>query len=169
PPSGYNDLTNTTCIGARTEVTSDNTMVFGNFDVDRFAFGLTTTNANHALEVGSNSGDGNGAYLTEGGNWTNASDVNKKEDFTILDGNELLQKISSLPITKWKYKGSNEYHIGPMAQDFYKLFGLGTDDKGISTVDPAGIALAAIKEQQKLIVQLQEEITKLKIIIQQNK
>jgi Chaperone of endosialidase len=91
------------------------------------------------------------AYLTQGGTWANASDGNKKEDFTILNGADLLQKISALPITKWRYKGSGEYHIGPMAQDFHKTFGVGTDDKGISTVDPAGIALLAIQEQQKII------------------
>jgi trimeric autotransporter adhesin len=153
-------LDNTTCIGANSYVITSNTMVFGGFEVNRFAFGIPTTNANHALEVGEIVGDGNGAYLTQGGTWTNASDANKKEGFTVLNGNDLLQKISSLPITKWRYKGSDEYHIGPMAQDFYKLFGLGTDDKGISTVDPAGISLAAIqeliKENETLKIQLQQ-------------
>jgi hypothetical protein len=33
-----------------------------------------------------------------------------------------------------------------MAQDFYAAFGLGTDDKHISTVDADGVAFAAIQE-----------------------
>ena len=53
-----------------------------------------------------------------------------------------------------------------MAQDFYKLFGLGTDDKGISTVDPASIALAAIQEQQKLIEKQNEKIDRMQILIE---
>jgi trimeric autotransporter adhesin len=156
-----NPLDNTTSIGFNARVSTSNTMVFGNSSVNRFAFGLNTTNANHALEVGEIVGDGNGAYLTQGGTWTNASDVNKKEDFTIMNGPDLLHKISLLPITRWKYKGSDEYHIGPMAQDFYKQFNVGTDDKGISTIDPAGIALAAIQEQQKIIEKQHELILQL--------
>lgn len=156
--TGFTDLDNTVVIGAEAKVSQSETMVLGRTSMKRWAFGLTTPGSGHALEVGSANTNGNGAYLTQGGTWTNASDINKKEDFTKLNGTDLLQKITELPITKWRYKGSEEYHIGPMAQDFYKLFALGTDDKGISTVDPAGIALAAIQEQQKIIHQLLKRV-----------
>lgn len=169
PTNGFFTLSNTTCIGANAEVYSSNTIVFGDENINKWAFGIPTTSSNHVIEVGNGSTNGNGAYLTQGGTWTNTSSKIKKEDFSDVNGLELLQKILQIPIQKWKYKGTNEYHIGPVAEDFYKLFGLGTDDKGISTVDPAGIALTAIKEQQKMIIQLQEEINKLKSIIQQNK
>jgi trimeric autotransporter adhesin len=161
PAIGQTSLNNTTSIGAGARVTTSNTMVFGDDDINRWAFGLTTTNAQHALEVGDAVNNGNGAYLTQGGVWTNASDLNKKEDFSNPDKAELLQKILQLDILRWKYKGSEEYHIGPMAQDFYKLFGLGTGEKGISTVDPAGIALAAIQEQQRMIEKQGEMIRQL--------
>ncbi|MFZ1528366.1 MAG: tail fiber domain-containing protein [Ferruginibacter sp.] len=155
-------LNNTTAIGYKAIVSTSNTMVFGDGNVDRWAFGIPTTNAQHALEVGNAAANGNGAYLTQGGNWTNTSDISKKEDFSDLNPAELLQKISQLSIRRWKYKGTNEYHIGPTAQQFYRLFNVGTDDKGISTVDPAGIALAAIQEQQKIIQQQHEMIVQLK-------
>lgn len=92
-----------------------------------------------------------GAYLTTGGTWTNTSDRDQKEDFTLVDREELLEKIAALPITRWKYKvdGPGVHHIGPIAQDFHALFGVGSDDKSISTIDPAGIALAAIQELDK--------------------
>ena len=160
---GYNaDVTigsfsNATVIGANATVSSSNTMSFGNGTVDRWAFGIPTTSLQHALEVGNAATNGNGAFLTQGGTWTNTSDRNKKEDFSELNGGDLLLKIAQLSIQRWKYKGTNEYHIGPTAQQFYKLFNVGIDDKGISTVDPAGIALAAIQEQQKKI-QKQEEL-----------
>ena len=51
-----------------------------------------------------------------------------------------------MPITQWRYIGTNEYHIGPMAQDFKAAFNLGTDDKSISTIDPGGVTLAAIQQ-----------------------
>ena len=154
------NLSNATVIGNHALVSTSNTMSFGNDEITRWAFGISTTNGTHALEVGLNNTNGNGAYLTQGGTWTNTSDIDKKEDFANVNPGDLLQKIVQLSIQRWKYKGTNEYHIGPTAQDFYKLFSLGTDDKGISTVDPAGIALAAIqeliKENETLKLELQQ-------------
>ena len=87
-----------------------------------------------------------GAYC-DGTNWVNASDRNAKENFEKVDGEELLDKISELDITKWNYKcDKSTEHIGPTAQDFKETFGVGSDGKSISTIDPSGIALAAIKE-----------------------
>jgi len=97
-----------------------------------------------------------GAHLTIGGTWTNASDRNLKEDFSDIDRSELLERIASLPIQEWSYKaeGDDVRHIGPTAQDFRAAFGLGGDDVSISTIDPAGIALAAIQELQKKTTEL---------------
>lgn len=61
-----------------------------------------------------------------------------------------------------------------MAQDFHAAFGLGSDDKGISTVDADGVALAAIQglnskvevssqKAQGSIQKLQEENAELKL------
>ena len=48
-------------------------------------------------------------------------------------------------------------HIGPMAQDFYSAFNIGTDDKHIALIDEGGVALAAIQGlNQKLS---QQEVT----------
>jgi len=143
-----NNINNATALGYNAEVSQSNSMLFGNTSVTKWGFGVNPTSG-HAIQVGSGSTNGNGAYLSSTGVWTNASDRNKKENFTSINGNELLEKIASLPITRWKYKGSNEYHIGPMAQDFYALFNLGNDDKSISTIDPAGIALAGVQQLKK--------------------
>ena len=62
-------------------------------------------------------------------------------------------------------------HIGPMSQDFYSAFQLGVDNKGISTIDSDGIALASIQalntkieDQQAQIKLLSEELASLKSI-----
>ena len=103
-----------------------------------------------------------GAYC-DGTNWVNASDKNSKENFEQVNGEEILEKISDLEITKWNYKGDEDaQHIGPTAQDFKKTFGVGADDKSISTIDPSGIALAAIKELYSQLKQRDEEIAKLR-------
>jgi hypothetical protein len=88
----------------------------------------------------------NGATLTDGGTWTNASDRALKEDFTAVDAQAVLAKVAQLPIDEWRYKTeTGQRHLGPVAQDFYAAFGLGADDRHITTVDEGGVALAAIK------------------------
>ncbi len=112
-----------------------------------------------------------GAHLTTGGVWTNSCDAARKENFTSVDRGDLLERIAALPITRWNYKGESAQvqHIGPTGQDFYRLFGLGTDEKSISTIDPPGVALAAIQalyEQQKSENrQLREQIAELREMI----
>ena len=101
----------------------------------------------------------NGASLTNGGIWSNASDKNRKTDFAEVDRLTILQKVAALPLREWRY--TNETigvkHIGPTAQDFHAAFGLGTDDKTIGTVNADGVALAAIQGlNQKLEDQLKE-------------
>jgi trimeric autotransporter adhesin len=165
PIDGFTTLNNTTSIGYNARVDANNTMVFGNTDVENWVFGRTTTLNVSALIVGDNSNNGNGAYLSRGGVWVNTCDVNKKEDFSSLDTEGLLKKISKLNIQRWKYKGTNEYHIGPTAQDFYKTFQVGVDDKGISTVDPAGITLAAIQQLIKENEELKKELLQVKKLV----
>jgi hypothetical protein len=106
-----------------------------------------------------------GGRLTLGGVWTNSSDKNKKENFSPVVGKVLLEKLSTLPISMWNYKNESRdiKHIGPMAQDFYQTFKLGGDDKTISTVDPSGIALAAIQELYKQNKELSSQNDELKI------
>lgn len=108
----------------------------------------------NSLKIGTNVGSNHievvGGANCDGTTWNNASDVNSKENFQSVDGEEILEQLEDLDITRWNYKGKDDAeHIGPTAQDFYKAFGVGTDDKSISTVDPSGIALAAIKELYK--------------------
>ncbi len=89
-----------------------------------------------------------GARLTIAGIWANASDRNLKENFTPVDGEKILEKLRKLDVTQWNFKSEDDsiIHIGPIAQDFYELFGLGNGNTTISTVDPNGIALVAIQE-----------------------
>ena len=156
------NLSNTTGIGYNADVAESNTMRFGNSSVIKWGFGRNVTSG--VLQVGDDATNGNGAYLSAAGTWVNVSDFNKKENIVAIEGSTLLNNIMELPINRWSYKGETGVtHIGPMAQDFYRIFKVGDNDKAISTIDPAGIALAAIQEQQRIILkqqQLIEQLTK---------
>jgi hypothetical protein len=88
-----------------------------------------------------------GATLAAGsGTWASASDRALKTDVVRIDDAEVLDKVSRLPISRWSYVSERGVrHVGPMAQDFYAAFGVGEDDKHITSIDEDGVALAAIK------------------------
>jgi endosialidase-like protein len=99
-----------------------------------------------------------GAHLTAGGAWTNASDAALKQDFAPVDAAALLEAVARLPVASWSYRaeGPAVRHLGPTAQDFRAAFGLGADDRSITTVDAAGVALAAIQELERRTRQVEE-------------
>jgi hypothetical protein len=88
-----------------------------------------------------------GAQLAAGsGTWASLSDRNVKTNIAPLDDEAILGKVAALPIERWSYKSERGVrHVGPMAQDFYAAFGVGEDDKHITSIDEDGVALAAIK------------------------
>ncbi len=89
---------------------------------------------------------GNGASLSNGGGWTNASSRALKHAFAAVDPADILRRVRALPITTWSYRDSAEgRHLGPVAEDFKAAFGLAGDGKSIPTVDADGVALAAIQ------------------------
>ena len=75
------------------------------------------------------------------------SDRNLKQGFQPVDAGQILEKVKQLPIERWQYKDEpgTPDHVGPMAQDFKELFGLGSSDRTIAMVDAIGVALAALK------------------------
>lgn len=123
------------------------------------------TTANHSA----------GVFLPAGGNaWSSVSDRSAKENLAPVDGRATLALLASIPIQSWNYKSQDNSirHMGPMAQDFYAAFGLGEDDKHISTVDADGVALAAItglyqelKERDAKIATLEARLAELELTL----
>lgn len=82
------------------------------------------------------------------GLWTPTctSDRSAKRGFTPVSGEEVLDRVAGLDISRWQYSGAPDVdHLGPMAQDFHAAFGLGADERAISMVDAAGVSLKAIQ------------------------
>ena len=108
-----------------------------------------------------------GVQIAAGGNaWTTISDVNKKENFAPVNGEDFLQKISAMNLTSWNYKGQDPKafrHYGPMAQDFYAAFGkdaYGTigNDTTINQADFDGVNLIAIQALVRKMDQLNSDL-----------
>jgi len=111
------------------------------FDVNNAEWVEIYDGGTHLIETST------GAYLTLGGVWTDSSDRDLKENLAPVDGQEVLARLTDLPITTWNYEaeGPSIRHMGPVAQDFYATFGLGQDERHIAPLDTGGVALAAIQ------------------------
>lgn len=84
--------------------------------------------------------------VTVNGTFNNSSDRNAKQDFATISPSEILEKVAQLPLSEWSYKEDpHTRHVGPMGQDFYAAFNIGTDEKHIAPIDEGGVALAAIQ------------------------
>jgi hypothetical protein len=131
------------------------TFVFGDRSVSSTGSALTASLTNSAhwrvangFFIYTSSTLGSGVQVTAGsGSWSSLSDRDAKENFAPVDTREILRGVVEMPITTWNYKTQDPSirHIGAMAQDFHSAFGIGEDDKHISTIDPDGVALAAIR------------------------
>jgi hypothetical protein len=91
------------------------------------------------------------------------SDRNLKTNVGSVDAADMLARVRELPISTWNYTsdGPSVRHIGPMAQDFAALFGVGADDRHIHPVDGQGVALAAIQGLLAEVEQVREENARL--------
>ncbi len=100
--------------------------------------------------------------------WGVVSDRNRKHDFLAVDGEALLGRLRSLPVTTWRFRAEenrNVRHIGPMAQDWEAAFGFSGDTTMINMSDLDGVNLAGVKaleerthQQQALILEQERRI-----------
>jgi hypothetical protein len=113
----------------------------------------------------SDPGSKTGVRLMPGsGSWQSASSVHLKDDFEVVDPNEILRRVGDLDIQRWRYTGETAdiRHVGPTSEDFYSAFGLGGSQTSITTVDADGVALAAIQGLYELVQELQAEVKELR-------
>jgi hypothetical protein len=98
-----------------------------------------------------------------GGSWSSISDRNVKENFTPLDGEEILKRLRKVPVSSWNYKTqpSEIRHIGPMAQDFFAAFKVGESDRLINSLDIDGVNLAGVRALDTRTAKQQAQIEKL--------
>lgn len=82
-----------------------------------------------------------------------------KENFIIVSGEDVLSRLRTIPVSTWNYisEGNETRHMGPMAEDFYQGFKLGTGNTSIGVQDLTGVSLAAIKTLDQRTIELQHK------------
>ncbi|MBD2701942.1 hypothetical protein IC229_14935 [Spirosoma sp. BT702] len=142
-----NSLQGSFILGDNTSTTAVTTTTNSNQFTARFTGGFRMITAINTSGVPTA-----GVSLTAGGtSWATLSDSSRKELFLPVDGPDLLRKIGGMKLTTWNYKGQRGIrHYGPMAQEFFSLFGrdehgtIGTD-RLITTQDIEGLTLTAVQ------------------------
>lgn len=105
-----------------------------------------------------------GAYLSDGGAWTNASSRRLKDDFRPVDADSLLDRVAHLAVSSWHYRAEAApvRHLGPTAEDFRAAFGLGDGDAAIATIDVDGVNMVAIQALARRLEERDREIAGLR-------
>ena len=164
--------------GHNARATSVGTFVWADStDTDFYSGGINTFNvrASGGIRMYTNANLSFGVTLDANDNtWNSVCDSTKKTVLCIIDSRDILDRVAKLPIKRWKFKNGdpNIEHISPMAQDFWNLFHVGSDSLKISTIDPSGIALAAIQqlyienqEVRKENLELQKQLNELRDLV----
>ncbi|MFL5382041.1 MAG: tail fiber domain-containing protein, partial [Longimicrobiaceae bacterium] len=100
------------------------------------------------VKIYTNQGLTAGVELAAGGSsWSAVSDRSRKENFVAVEGEDLLLRLRSVPVSTWNYLSQDRSirHMGPMAQDFAAAFGLGESNLLINSLDIDGVNLAGVQ------------------------
>lgn len=92
--------------------------------------------------------------------WTCASSRTLKENYAPVNGEDVLIRLRSVPVTTWTMIGADEnvLHLGPVAEDFYQAFALGLGPTAIGMGDIDGVNLAAAKALEVRTTDLQAQL-----------
>jgi hypothetical protein len=130
---------------------SDGTVQAMHID-DSGYIGIGTTQPDYPLEMES------GAYVDEGGVWTNASSRIYKENISGLSYKEAILVLRRLNPVKFNYKvDRREQYIGFIAEDVPDLVATG-DRKGLSPMDIVAVLTKVVQLQQKKIEELETRL-----------
>ncbi|MBV9070481.1 MAG: tail fiber domain-containing protein [Acidobacteria bacterium] len=100
----------------------------------------------------------NGATLSAGGVWTNASSRALKQDIRDLDTKDALSVLKDIQPVTYSYKiDPTEHHVGFIAEDVPDLVAT-KDRKGLSAMDVVAVLTSVVKEQQKTIDDLKARL-----------
>ncbi|MEI7035127.1 tail fiber domain-containing protein [Streptomyces pratensis] len=81
-----------------------------------------------------------------------------------VNGYEVLEQVVRLPVSTWRYHWDPAHvrHSGPMAQDWWKAFGVGENHRTICCTDANGVALVAIQALHRELAELRDEVAALR-------
>lgn len=121
-----------------------------------------TIGASGGMRVLTDVGGTTGVALAPSGTaWAAVSDRDRKENLREFTG--VLERVLDLPIYEYNYIGqkSSRVCVGPMAQDWHRLFPSAKDPLRIDTMDLDGVKLAAIRELATRVRRIQAAVSKM--------
>ena len=124
-------------------------------------FALVVKNGNIGMGVANPTSKiqvANGASLSTGGVWTNASSRELKQDIQDLSADEATRAMQTLKPVTYAYKSApTDPQVGFIAEDVPAL--VATEDrKGLSSMDIVAVLTKVVQEQQKTMEQQQEQL-----------
>lgn len=150
-------------LGVRAKANQNGSFVWGgsvSTDTDSSGVGTFTAYAPGGFFFYRGNPGAGGCTLPAGTvSWSCTSDRNTKTNITNLNTSDILRRVLAMPVTRWSYKGTEHVNnIGPMAQDFWRAFGLGDSDKTIASMNMSGVALAAIQGLHQVVAEKDRKI-----------
>jgi hypothetical protein len=112
--------------------------------------------------------DGAATFFVDGSiqatNVTFSSARAVKTDFAPVDGRDVLARLQTVPIQRWRYRTEEPSvrHLGPVAEDFQGAFQVGGREGTLSVVDTAGVALAAVQGLHAMLAESEDEVAALR-------
>jgi hypothetical protein len=102
--------------------------------------------------------------LAIAGTLTQGSSRTIKENIEEVDPARLLEQVLALPVYHWNYIGSDaaDRHLGPLAEDFHRTFGLGRSERTLAPADLASVALGAAQALARTVAERDGEIAALR-------
>jgi hypothetical protein len=125
--------------------------------------GIALRTSNPASNAAGAAGN-TGCDLAAGsGTWSCSSSRLLKDEFAPVDGDVVLAHLRSLPLSTWRFQEDHQggRHMGPVAEDFYAAFGLGSGPTSIGTTDLSGVALAAVQTLAARNAELERRVAEL--------
>jgi len=104
-----------------------------------------------------------GGDMTIAGTLTQSSSRDFKHGIVSVQPENILDRVNDLDISRWRYiqDADSSEHIGPMAEDFHRAFGLGADNKHIAASDMAGVAVASIQALNQMVERQAQQLAQI--------
>jgi hypothetical protein len=113
--------------------------------------GFNTTTLSYPLTVGDDGTNGNGAHVTAGGNWTNGSSREFKQDIRSLEAGDAMATLAGLEPVRFRYiLEPDEEYVGFIAEDVPDLVAT-SSHKYLSPMDIVAVLTKVVQEQQQAL------------------
>jgi hypothetical protein len=125
---------------------------------------INSTETANPLTIGDSTGNGNGAFLSVAGVWTDASSRKNKTEIEDLQVAEAMRALEELnPVTyKGKQDPSGEQYVGFIAEDIPDLVAV-PGRTGVAAIEVVAVLTRVVKEQQQMIDHLNARLDQLNL------